>query len=207
MSLSFENYPDEQRIVGKILTHYGDLEYLLATCLGQVLNDRAAAIRSLFRLRGGNVRLQVASAIMRPAMDAIGLKDSYDATLGAFGYSTKIRNQYAHCHWHDGEDSGLFYTDLYKAACTSIGPLSYSVRHVDKALLESQADYLDYTRFWLWYLVSEYAFRAGRSSTNKWPAPKIIVQPPLHNPREEHPLPKNLKADDNQPQQPPLAED
>lgn len=190
MSIFLRHYPEEQRIVGRILTVYGDLEYQLAACLGEAINDKSAAVRSLFRLRGGNVRLQVADALLRPAMDSIGLKDSYDSTLGAYRYSTSLRNQYAHCHWFDGGKAGLFYTDLQKAATTAVGELFYSMRHVDRDLLQKQSEYLDYARDWLSYLCAEFEVRAGRSTAHDWNAPKIMEQPPLHNPREEHPLPK-----------------
>jgi hypothetical protein len=186
MSIFLENHPDEQRLVGQILTKYGDLEYVLACCLGQVLNNKGAAVRSLFRLRGGNVRIQVADAIMRPFMDSIGLKDHYDSALGALRYSTSIRNQYAHCHWYDCGDAGLFFTDMQKAAATVIGELSYSMRHTDKSLLELQSEYLSYNYTWLWYLTEEYEVRAGRSATHDWPIQKIKDQPPLHNPPAEH---------------------
>lgn len=194
MSYGLYDHPEEQRLVGTILTSYGDLEYMLATCLGAVLNDRAAAIRSLFRLRGGNVRIQVADALLRPRMDAIGLKDAYDATLGALRYSTKIRNQYAHCHWYDGgEGFGIFFTDLQNAADTAIGSLSYAMRHVDLALLRLQDDYLQYAIAWLSFLAKEFEMRAGRSTSHDREAPKITDQPPLHNPIAEHPLPGRVK--------------
>jgi hypothetical protein len=201
MTMALNGYPEEQRLVGKILTGYGDLEYLLAECMGKTIDDRQAAIRSLFRLRGGNVRLQVADAIIRPRMDAIGLKDSYDAALGGFRYSTKIRNQYAHCHWLDtGKQHGLFFTDLQTAAETAIGSLTYSMRHIDAALLKKQDCYLEYTFDWFSHLGAEYEKRAGRLASHDRKAPQIIGQPPLHNPREEHPLPRHLLGD-QQPQE------
>jgi hypothetical protein len=128
------------------------------------------------------------------------LKDQYDATLGAFRYSTSIRNQYAHCHWYNGKAAGLFYTDLQKAAATAIGPLSYSMRHIDKPLLEKQCGYLDYTRDWLWYVAAEYELRVGRSTAHDWKAPQIVEQPPLHNPPDEHPVPRT-RPDDQPPQE------
>ena len=202
MSIFLDDHPDEQRLVGRILTRYANLEYLLAATLGEVLNDRGAAVRSLFRLRGGNVRLQVADALLRPAMDGIGLKDAYDAALGAYRCSTSIRNQYAHANWYDaGKGYGLFFTDLQKAAETATGSLVYSMRHVDVPLLKQQDEYLDYAGDWLHHLSHEYKLRAGRSTSHEWPAPKIREKPPLHNPREEHPLPRTMTDD-----QPPQAE-
>jgi hypothetical protein len=201
MSMFLFEHPEEQRVVGSILTRYGDLEYQWSQCLGKVLKDQEAAVRSLFRLRGGNVRIQVADAILRPAMDTNGLKDCYDAALGAIRYSTTIRNQYAHCHWfHSGEENSLYFTDLQKAATTSTGSLLYGMRHVDIPLLELQKAYLEYCSDWLWYLQHEYPVRTGQLANHIYKAPKIIGQPPLHNPIGEHPLPKRV-IDDLPPQE------
>lgn len=207
MSMFLREHPEEQRTVGYILTRYGDAEYQWAACAGEAINDKEVGIRSLFRLRGGSVRIQVGDAIMRPAMDKIGLKDAYDASLGAFRYSTQIRNQYAHCHWfNSGEKNGLYFSDLQKAATTSVGPLYYTLRHVDMKLLQAQSRYLDYTTDWLFFLVKEYLKKVGRSPIHDELAPKIIEQPPLHNPIEEHPLPKRF-LNDQQPQEGPLQKE
>ena len=200
------NFPEEQRLIGKILTTYGDMEYYLANCVGEVIGDRSSAVRTLFRLRGGNLRVQVADAICRPRFDAVGLKDRYDAALGAIRYSTKIRNQYAHCHFWNGKEAGLYFTDLEKAAATTTGSLTYSMRHIDLPLLARQNDYVEYAVQWLMYLAEEYQVRVGKRTTHEMKVPQIIEQPPLHNPPEEHPLPTRAPKNPPPPEEPPPAD-
>lgn len=192
MSLMLWQRPEEQREIGKILTSYGDIEYQLSQCVGAVTDDDNTAVRCLFRLRGGNLRIQIADALIRPAYKAVGLKDQYETALGAARYSTKIRNQYAHCHFISFEKAGLYFTDLEKAASTSEGDLRYSAQHIDLPLLKLQSAYVIYSFDWFYHLQGEYRLRAGKISIHNAEAPKIIDKPPLHNPIEEHPLPRPM---------------
>jgi hypothetical protein len=127
---------------------------------------------------------------MRPGFEKAGLKNEYEAALGAARFSRRIRNQYAHAHWLGWEKEGLYFWDLESAAQTAIGAPFYTAHHVDAPLLENQYDYLEYTHTWFRYLWSEHEKRAGRLTSHNLRAPKIIGQPALHNPIEEHPLPK-----------------
>ncbi len=206
MALFLRNRPEEQKVVGQILTSFGDVEYQLSCCVGSVLNNPGAGTRALFRLTGGNVRLQVADAICRDAFEAINLKNEYEAALGAVRGSATIRNQYAHCHFWDGKEHGLYFTDLRDAASTAIGDLFFKMRHIDLPLLVKQVEYVQYAFHWLMFLHQEYEVRALRLSSQTFAAPKIIHKPPLHNPAEEHPLPKREKDDELPLKSPPAAE-
>jgi hypothetical protein len=206
MSVMLANFPEESKIVGSILTWYGDMEYQLMRCVGSVLDNNQAAIRCMFRLRGGNVRIQVADAIIRPSFNANGLKDQYESALGAIRGSTSIRNQYAHCHWLDGKKEGLFFTDLEKAAKSAEGDLSFGMRHIDLPLLKLQLGYVLYATQWTWYLHHEYRLRVGKSSIRTHVVPKIIPVPPLHNPIEKHPRPRPMKDDPPPPADSPAAD-
>ncbi len=195
-------FPAETAILGRILAGFGEIEYATARCVGGILNDEAAATRALFRLTGGDVRLQVADAILRPSLESAGLKDEYEAALGALRCSKTIRNQYAHAHWLPTA-GGLYFTDLSKAAKTATGELIFAMRHIDVPLLHQQENYMEYARDWMMFLHAEHERRAGRSASHNRKAPKIIDKPPLHNPVEEHPLLKGETGDVLPPEWPP----
>jgi hypothetical protein len=116
MPMMLNKFPDEARIIGRILTGYSELEYQLSMCAGLAIDNRVVAFRCLFQLRGENVRLVAADALMRSAYETIGLKDEYEACLSALRVSKSIRNQYAHAHWIGFDPEGLFFTDMEKTA-------------------------------------------------------------------------------------------
>lgn len=199
---SFPNYQAESAIIGRILTGFGDVEYQLARCTGLAIGNFRAAFRALFRLTGGDVRLQVADALMRPAYEKIGLKNEYEAMLGAFRHLKTIRNQYAHAHFMQTEKDGLFFTDMQQPAKTSAGLLRHPMRHLDVPLLEKQEYFAIYVSDWLWFLDYEYCLRDGQIPSHDWKAPKIIDLPLLHNLPEEHPFPTMFSDNES----PPTAE-
>jgi hypothetical protein len=193
----FEHFSDEAALVGRILAEYGELEFELGMLLGTVFNNPDVGIRTIFRTRGAS-RIQVADAILRPALTAVKLKNEYEASLGALRHSKTLRNQYAHAHWTGWRklgSAGLFFADLDDAANKSEGEALIQFKHVDIALLTRQEKYMNYASEWLWYLESEYRVRVGRLPSHAYVAPKVIEKPPLHNPLEEHPIPPTEPGD------------
>jgi hypothetical protein len=190
---AFDDFPVEAALVGRILAEYGELEFELCVLLTSVFNDLDTGVRTLYRAKGENIRIQVADAILRPALTGVGLKNEYEAALGALRWCKTIRNQYAHAHWHGvrpvGGD-GLFFADLDSTAEKSEGESVMEMMHVDAPLLKLQEAYMHYASKWLWYLDYEYRLRVGRLASHTYVAPKIIEKPPLHNPPGEHPLPR-----------------
>lgn len=192
--------PDELIVpLGRILAGFGDIEFIIDRCVGIAIGDETAASRALFRLLGSDVRLQVADALMRTAYDKAGLSDQYNEALGAVRFGKTIRNQYAHAHWLYDKDAGLFFTSIEKEAKKAAGPFWLDFKHVDAALLRRQESYLIYSLAWWAYLRRELEVRLGQSSSHDWKVPRIIAQPPLHNPSAEHPLPPELTAGDTPP--------
>jgi hypothetical protein len=198
----FRVFPDEGALIGQILTGWSEVEHELCTCVGEVMNDHNAAVRLMYRLRGENARVEIADAILRPAYEAANLKNEYEAAIGALRHSKTLRNQYAHSHWIDTK-AGLFFIDLEKGAKTHRGDVMVSGRHVDVPLLMKQEQYLTYASDWLWYLRFEHQVRVGKSANHKQKAPKIIEQPPLHNPIEKHPFRPSMIADEPPPKEAP----
>jgi hypothetical protein len=196
--------PDELIILlGRILAGFGDVEFAMQRCVGAAIYNNTAATRALFRLLGSDVRLNVADALMRPAYDRAGMSNQYNEALGATRYSKSIRNQYAHAHWVYSKEAGCFFTSLEKEAKKSGDVLSLDFKHVDWPLLHQQKDYLIYSLAWWYYLCYELQLRQGKSPSHTWRVPKIIAQPPLHNPQEKHPLPPELRDDEPPPTEAP----
>jgi hypothetical protein len=61
-------------IISRILGGYGELEFLLAVCLGNVLGDTKKALRVFFRTRGETARIATADALAVDDYGNAGLK-------------------------------------------------------------------------------------------------------------------------------------
>jgi hypothetical protein len=189
---AFLKFPAEAAIIGRLIAGYGELEFGFALCLGRAIGDQNAAAKTLFRLRGEDSRLQVADALMRRRYSDQNLTDAYNTAIGAMRHCKAIRNQYAHCHWLETTE-GLFFTDFDKPAKSSQNVLMLSFNHIDEALLKSQEAYFVQTSVWLSYLFDEHKRREQKLSTAKRAIPTTLAKPPLHNPRELHPLPQETR--------------
>jgi hypothetical protein len=64
---SLHRFPDEAVRIGRIVAAFSELEFILALCLGEVLNDRDTALRTIFQLASGRARIDALDALLRPA--------------------------------------------------------------------------------------------------------------------------------------------
>ena len=48
---AFDNFPNEEAIIGRMILAFGELEYLMVTIAGTVNGDLAAIMKALYRLR------------------------------------------------------------------------------------------------------------------------------------------------------------
>jgi hypothetical protein len=186
LSPALHRFPDEAARIGRIVAAFGELEFILALCLGEVLSDRDTALRTIFRLASGRARIDTLDALLRPAYEKIGCKSQYVDMLGAVRNCQRIRNQYAHCHYGHHLRFGLFLTNLQDAA-EKPESFEYQWRHVDVPLLDQQEHYFLYTQKCLQFLLDEYRVRSGRTGVphgSPWPTRR--EPPPLHNPPSQH---------------------
>jgi thermostable 8-oxoguanine DNA glycosylase len=112
-----------------LLAGYGELELLLAFCVGTANASRTTrkpgqqigehriyhenqAIKDMFRKRGESNRFKMAKKRMNKVFAAAGLKGDYIETMGAMHQCLKIRNLFAHCHWAQSKKRGLFFINL-----------------------------------------------------------------------------------------------
>jgi hypothetical protein len=154
MLSEFEYFPQEQEIVGSLLMAYGELEFALVGCLDEVIGpDLNVTARMMFRIKGEYARIQVSDAIIRPAVKKVGLDGQWACAFGAMDHCRKIRNQYAHCHWHL-EDARLFFVDFDVDVESVAEELNITYRHVDLALLQQQKIYFEYATAATYFLFS-----------------------------------------------------
>ncbi len=157
--------------VGRIVTGYGELEFLLAWCAGTALACQTApnpgstlpqhriageheGIRRIFAIRGETNRIDAAKRLIRPVAVKVGIENDYIEIMGSFSSCLRVRNTFAHCNWDQTKKRGLFFVDLEEAARS--GPVfPMNPRHADTKTLEMIEEYFVYVTHCLQY-VSEF---------------------------------------------------
>jgi hypothetical protein len=176
----FDKYPEEGKYIGRILAGYGELEYDLFEMLAAVLRDRHIALKTLFRTRGEEQRIQIADALMRDAFARISIEGAYTEAIADMGWCRTVRNQYAHCHWHDGGPHGLCFVDLEETAKKSaLGP--HRLYPVDTTLLAEQETYFKFVQKCFWHLTYRYEHWGEKYPTPGYELPKKLPRPKRHN--------------------------
>ena len=180
----FSDFPDELTMAGRLVLGYGELEFELAACLG-VVQTIDIAIRTLFRARGEQYRIEVADALMRPYFDMagfVGQGGPYNDAIADLMHCRKIRNQFAHCHWSVSKRTGgLCFVDLQTTAKTSSGPTTIEELEIDAALLTRHEEYFRYVQRCFWHLAEEMKIHLGKLHSRAFKLPKKLERPPLYN--------------------------
>lgn len=187
----FDTHPKERELIGSMLMAYGEIEFALIGCIAEILDDDVhTTTRVLFRVNGEGARLNVADAILRPAMRKLDLVDDWITTYAAAQFCKNVRNQYAHCHWQI-DHRGLFFIDLDEDAKPHDEIMLVNFRPIDLPLLEKQANHFDYTLAWLYFLKENIQVKNGKPLSGRpFPKPKSIPQPPRDNrPKKDAPTP------------------
>jgi hypothetical protein len=179
---AFPRFPEEAEIIGRLLAGYGEVEFELCHCVSQVIDDLDLAIKAMFRSRGEKQRLDVADAIGRKPYVGLGLENEFSEAIGGAHFCRKVRNQYAHCNWHDDQTGKLGFVNLEEISepNTEITDLSgLTIRHLDTPLLEQQEAYFWFVIQSLTYLNYEGRKRAGKLTTQPVPVPSRVARPPF----------------------------
>lgn len=179
----FDHYPDEAAIIGRLLAGYADLEVSLMHCAQVVRDDLDTVLKAMFRTRGETQRILVADAFGRHHYTKVNLKTEFEMAISATHYCLKIRNNYAHCIWHDDYSGKLAYTNLEEIANahTFLSDLtSLKIFHVDVPLLEAQEAYFRYADNLLLWVNFEGRQRARKITLHAIDKPKQLKQPHLH---------------------------
>jgi hypothetical protein len=187
-------HPAMALVAGNIVISYGEIELRVGMCLGNALGDQDTALRTMFRILGETARIGAADALMRGKFKAVGLANEYADIMGAVRYCVVLRNHYAHCHWADDINAGVFFTRLDDPAKASES-FAYTWKHIDLSLLTAQWAFMQYAADGLDFLNFEYLLRIGKKRHNAFPMPAKLSQPKPHNPLGEHVPPWLNQAD------------
>lgn len=176
--LYFDEYPEEANLIGRLVVAYGELEWRLCNLAAVGTRDLNQAWRAIFRARGEEARIQVADALIRPALKDLGLVAHYEEALSAIKWCRKIRNQYAHAHWMANE-SGLTFANMDSAAASNADDPKIPSAPISVPILKQQVAWFDFTSEMLWYLQDVCKWRASGSPNPPPAIPKKVPQPTL----------------------------
>lgn len=171
------DYPEESAIIGRLVVGYGELEFALAVYVTCILDSLEDGFRAIFRVKSEGGRIDVADALVRSKVTALGLLKEWDECHQAIGCCKRIRSQYAHSHW----SSGL---RLYDMETPFKGPnlkdMEYEV--IDLELLQKQEAYFVYTLDCFHYVrretlrLKDQRRRHNLSMPPKMPQPNLCIQ-------------------------------
>ena len=179
---SFRQFPDEARIIGVLLAGYTDLEVGLLHCLQIVRDDFDVVLKTMFRVRGESMRINVADGLGHFPYSKLDLGEAFERSIDALRHCVRIRNQYAHCVWWDDNSGKIAFANLEEVAKLNEPQkdLEHLTRyHVDVPLLEAQEAYFVYTSDILVWLNFEGRRRAGTKSTLFQTEPSRMEKPQL----------------------------
>lgn len=178
-------------LVGKIIAGYGELEFLLAYCVGIALADKRPivagltkpqhrikyehrGIKLLFRLKGAEKRLKKAKRLLKPFFAKHGLQTEFAEAFRSLDRCRLLRNDFAHSNWAQSKKQGLFFASLEETA-RSPAKLQIRFRHTSvKTLQEIQRHFLG-TFEWLSYLHYQGSVNAGLLRGASEPPPPRIT--------------------------------
>lgn len=182
--IEFESFPAEREAIGQMLIAYGEIEFATLGLVGAVLNDDLdTSARILFRVRGEAARMDVADAIIRPALTKVGLGGKWGNAIGVARLCKNIRNQYAHCHWQES-NKRLRFMDLDADAKSPEGDMKVTFRAIDNEIVQKQLAYFVHALDWIYYLTDAYKKKTGEKIDGAgFLEPKSIAAPPLYNPQ------------------------
>lgn len=173
-----EERPAETRLIGLMLSGYGELEYDLSVLVGCALGNPSMGLRLFYRLRSEAQRLEAADAVLNVRCGEAQLSGPYAMAYGAVKWCKNTRNRYAHCHWiirGGPPNEELCFFDLEEAAKLSGADDTdiVTLRPVSLPLLEQQARYFQYAS----ECVSFLGHRFCQASGVEWPLGRLDKQP------------------------------
>jgi len=172
---AFDRFPEEGRLVGRLLTAYADLEVALLQCVHAAVGNFDLVLKAMYRIRGETARLRIADGLGYAGFAGHNLDAHFSSAIDDMGYCRELRNSYAHSNWFVNHEGKLAFTALEKLAETNNFSESLEklpTRYINAELLERQFDYFNHTgdRFgWLQHEVIGKPF-GRRNPLGAWPA-------------------------------------
>ncbi|MGO8844183.1 MAG: hypothetical protein ACLQFI_02315 [Methylocella sp.] len=152
---ALQRFGREASIIGQLLTGYSALEYQLCMVAGMGGGDVEKAITKLFSKRGETRRVKLADGLGGAAYAAAGLGQEFATAIEDILLCVEIRNQYAHCIWHDDLTGRLAFAHMEEIAHQNglgADTLNLTFFYVDVDLLQEQEAFFFYAKDNLNYL-------------------------------------------------------
>jgi hypothetical protein len=147
---ALHRFEREAAMIGYLLSGYTAIEYQLCLAAGMGGGDIEKAITEMFSRRIGETRrVKLADRLGGAGYAAAGLGKDFEVAIDDVLLCVKIRNQYAHCIWHDDASGQLAFAHM-EGIAAPIGPgadpINLTFQHVNAALLEEQANFFFYVK-------------------------------------------------------------
>lgn len=182
ISKAFRDFPEEAALVGRMLAGYTDLELDLMHCVQSARSDFDTVLKAMYRARGESRRIEIADAFGRQTYRDLELGTEFEMALSAVRYCMKIRNQYAHCIWWNGNTGQPAFTDLEEIAKLNIRVedlRGINVHYASVSHLKAQLEYYEYASDLLVWILQEANKKAGRVAVPNLSKPTELRKPPL----------------------------
>lgn len=176
---AFDRFADEGKIIGRLVTGYGELEFDLAWCLRWIIDDMDTAFKVVYRAGGEVSRVNLGDALGRQKLPTQALRTKFEQAISGMHACRRMRNQYAHCSFGD-EPTKLFFVHPNEAADEHI-PVSLTElrkRYVDLELLQQQEAYFCWVSDLFTYINFQMQVRRGAIKSNPMPNPPKPMRPP-----------------------------
>lgn len=178
----FRKFPAEIAIIGRLLAGYGALESALSFCVAAAVGDLDMAVKAMFRPRGESQRVDIADAIGRGAYRKLKMEQRFSEAIADMRFCLKVRNQFAHCLWHDDNSGRLCFVDMQEIAegnAVINDLLGLTFHYVTVPLLEEQESYFVYVGQCLHFLNFEGRYKQRLIAKTSLKAPKKAQRPLL----------------------------
>lgn len=179
----FQKFSAEGALIGRLLAGYGSLENALTSCVAMGRDDLDMVVKAMFRPRGETQRIDIADAIGRGSYRDLGFENLFSEAIADMRYCLKIRNQFAHCHWHDDMTGRLCFIDMQEIAiphAVITNLLSLTFHYVTTPMLEEQEAYFVYVADCLLFLNYDGRRKRGQFPSHALSLPKKMQRPPLY---------------------------
>ncbi len=180
----FKQYPEEARIVGRILAGYTDVECTLMNLVAVAIGDLDAVLKVMYKTNEAADRIEMANALGRRSFHARELETEFQTAIVAMRYCAKIHNQFGHCIWsEDSKNLRIGFVSLPETA-----ELDVKIKNLERLtkrwltleLLEAQENYFVQTIRFLSWLDWECRVQDGNARMNPVTDALLPQQPSLY---------------------------
>jgi hypothetical protein len=178
-------FPTQAAIIGRIVIGYGELEIALMNCVHMARGgDLDVVLKAMFGTRGEAQRISIADALGRQVFIGLGLDAEFANAIADMDYCRTIRNQYAHCIWHNDGSRRLGFVNLEELAKGNVfvpNLIGVITRYLDVSLLQEQETYQSNVEHQIGWLNFESQSRQGTGS-QVFQTPPQLPRPDRYRP-------------------------